>query len=297
MPSPNPLPPPPPNFVGEVKHWSGLDNVHIGTIKTILRLIWGIGLALSPPTFIKLTHSRMSVGYHEWPGVLFIIVWRVLKACSPGRELCCLDRETGHKACTKKPFWYCGCSSVSLGLSWRKSHWHVQESQPNAEKLSPLKSCCLLLRLTCIFTQVVGAVFHVIYCDDKRKNWALNKSWKTCLCRYANQIAFLPLSLTEFIQLAINISTSYMAKNIRSRNGCTSYIYFQTSGIYTSSLRITVPRKVQIAKIWGLMPLNISFMIKLGLKVVIIAKIIYSVKVKMCQFICNAKIHAHIYLN
>ena len=73
--NPAPLPPPSPDFVVEVKHWSGLDNVHIGTIRTIVRLIWGIGLALSPPTFIKLTHSRMSVGYHEWM-VLFISVWR-----------------------------------------------------------------------------------------------------------------------------------------------------------------------------------------------------------------------------
>ena len=29
------------------------------------------------------------------------------------------------------------------------------------------------------------------------------------------------------------------------------YIYFQTSGIFSSSLKIFVPRKVQIAKIWG----------------------------------------------
>ena len=122
-------------------------------------------------------------------------------------------------------------------------------------------------------------------------------SWKTCLRRYTNQIAFLLPSLTEFIQLAINISTCYLAKNIRSHNGCTSHIYFQTLGIYTSSLRITVPRKVLIAKIWGLMPLNTSFMTKLGLKIVIIAKMIYSVKVKMCQFIRNAQIHTHIYLN
>ena len=99
--------------------------------------------------------------------VLFISVWRA-SACSPGRELCCLDGETEHRACTKKPFWYCGCNSVSLGLNWRKSRWHIQESRPNAEKLSPLKSCCLLLRLTCIFSQVVGG-FHVVYCDDKKK--------------------------------------------------------------------------------------------------------------------------------
>ena len=95
----------------------------------------------------------MSVGYLEWPGVLFICVWRA-SACSPSRELCCLDGETGHRACTKNPFWYC--------------HWHIQESRPNAEKLFPLKSCRLLVRLKCIFSHVVG-VFHVVYCDDKKK--------------------------------------------------------------------------------------------------------------------------------
>ena len=145
-----------------------------------------------------------------------------LKACSPSRELCCLDGETGHRACTKNPFWYCGCSSVSLGLNWRKSHWHIEESRPNAEKLSPLKSCRLLLRLTCIFCQVVG-VLHVVYCDDKKKQlrflvWVM----KDMSSSLHNQVVFLLLSLTELIQLAINISTSYMAKNIRSHNGCTS---------------------------------------------------------------------------
>ena len=95
----------------------------------------------------------MSVGYLEWPGVLFICVWRA-SACSPSRELCCLDGETGHRACTKNPFWYC--------------HWHIQESRPNAEKLFPLKSCRLLLQLKCIFSHVV-VVFHVVYCDDKKK--------------------------------------------------------------------------------------------------------------------------------
>ena len=171
-------------------------------------------------------------------------------------ELCCFNGETGPRTCTKKPFWYCGCSSVSLGLNWRKSHWHIQESWPNAENLSPLKNCRLPLRLTCIFSQVVG-VFHVVYCDDKKKkNAVLNKSWNTCLRRYANQIAFL------YNWLSILALVTW-PKNIRSRNGFTSYIYFQTSRIYTSSLRITVPRKVQIAKIWGLMPLNISFVAKL----------------------------------
>ena len=40
-----------------------------------------------------------------------------------------------------------------------------------------------------------------------------------------NQITFLLLSLTEFIRLAINITTSYIAKNLRRHNGCTSFIY------------------------------------------------------------------------
>ena len=100
----------------------------------------------------------MSVGYLEWSGVLFICVWSA-SACSPRRELCCLNGETGHRACTK-------IHSGIVGL--RKSHWHIQESWPNAEKLFPLKSCRLLLRLKCIFSHVVG-VFHVVYCDDTKK--------------------------------------------------------------------------------------------------------------------------------
>ena len=80
-------------------------------------------------------------------GVLFICVWRA-SACSSSRELCCLDGETGHRACTKNPFWYC--------------HWYIQELRPNAKKLFPLKSCRLLLRLKCIISHVVG-VFHVVY--------------------------------------------------------------------------------------------------------------------------------------
>ena len=96
----------------------------------------------------------MSVGYLEWPGVLFICVWRD-SACSPSRELCCLDGETGHRACTKNPFWYCHC--------------HIQESRPNAEKLFPLKSCRLLLRLKCIFSNVVGVFTWFIPMIKRKK--------------------------------------------------------------------------------------------------------------------------------
>ena len=123
-------------------------------------------------------------------------------------------------------------------------------------------------------------------------------SWKTCLHRYKKKRFHSCYRVSQSLYNWLSILTLVIwPKNIRSHNGCTSYIYFQTLGIYTSSLRITVPRKVLIAKIWGLMPLNTSFMIKLGLKIVIIAKMIYSVKVKMCQFVRNAQIHTHLYLN
>ena len=110
----------------------------------------------------------------EWAWVIMngmgscLLVYGGLKRLQSWQGALLLWWGDGNKACTKMPFWYCGCSSVSLGLNWRKSHWHIQESRPNAEKLSPLKSCRLLLRLTCIFFQVVG-VFHVVYCDDKKK--------------------------------------------------------------------------------------------------------------------------------
>ena len=36
---------------------------------------------------------------------------------------------------------------------------------------------------------------------------------------------------------------------------------------------------------------------QIGAKISNYCNMIYSVKVKMCQFICNAHIHTHIYLN
>ena len=121
-------------------------------------------------------------------------------------------------------------------------------------------------------------------------------SWKSCLRRYTHQIVFLLLSLTEFIQLGINIIYIYIwPKYIRSRNGCTSYIYFQTSWIYTSSLKITVPMKVPIAKILVLMALNSNFMTKMGPKVVIIAKWYIQSKWK-CVSLSVMPRYTHIYL-
>ena len=87
------------------------------------------------PQWVKLIHGRMSVVYHDWPGVLFI-----------------------------KPILVLCMQFSSLSLNWRRSHIYRNCSQM-LKNLSPLKSCRLLLQLTCIFSQVVG-IFHVVYCDD-----------------------------------------------------------------------------------------------------------------------------------
>ena len=154
---------------------------------------------------------------------------------------------------TRCLFWYCGCSSVSLGLNWKRSHIYRIDRR-HANHGTALKTCHLLLRLTCIFSQVVG-VFHMVYCDDKKKTIVvLNMSWKTSRRRYTNQIAFLLLSLTELILLAINISISYMAKD----NGFTSFIYFELEG-YIPITENKCPKEGTDC-IWGFTPLNTSFM-------------------------------------
>ena len=164
-----------------------------------------------------------------------------------------LDGETQNKACTKNPPWYCGCNSVSLGLTWRESHWRIQESWPNAEKLSPLKSCCLLLQLTCIFSQVVG-VFHVVCCDDKKKKMQF---W-ICHERHVFVATHIRLYSCYWVSHSLHnwlsiLAQSYMAKIHKKPRWMHQlyiykYIYIQISGIYLSSLRITVPWKVPIAK-------------------------------------------------
>ena len=178
--------------------------------------------------------------------------------------------------CTKKQtLWYCGRSSVSSGLSCRRSHIYRIE-------IRDMQIAAQCLKLGAFywdwhaFSLKLWVFFHVVYCDDEKKIFCSSEY----VMKDTNQIASLLLSLTELILLAINIGTSNMTKNIRSHSGCTSFIYFRTSRIYTSSLRITVQRKVPIAKIWGLPPLNSKFMTKLGLEVVIIGKIMYAVKVK-----------------
>ena len=171
----------------------------------------------------------MSVGYHEWPGVLFIGVWRA-SACSPGRELCCLDGETGNRACAKKPI-------LELWMQFSFLRFKLKEEPLTytgiatqcwkavaSKKLSPsIATDMHFLTLWVFFMWFIAMV----------KNTVLNMSWKTCLRRYTNEIVFLLLSLTEFIKLAINISISYMAKKHKKRQGTHQlYIFSNFRDIY-----------------------------------------------------------------
>ena len=51
-------------FLGSGQNWYELDNVLIGTIGTVLRLIGGIGLALTPLTF-QYGENRLLVASHQ----------------------------------------------------------------------------------------------------------------------------------------------------------------------------------------------------------------------------------------
>ena len=96
---------------------------------------------------IKLTHSRMSLGYHEWPGVLFISVWRTSGCCPPGRELCCLDVETGKRACTTKPILVLWMQLSFLSFKLKKGP-HIQDRD------SRCANCSRVLKIV------------IFYCDS-----------------------------------------------------------------------------------------------------------------------------------
>ena len=142
----------------------------------------------------------MSMNYNEWPEVLFIGVWRALLMWRKETEL------------AQNPILVLWMQFSFLRFKLKEEPYIQYRDRRHANRSTVLKTCHLLLRPTCIFSQVVG-VFHVVYCEDKKKFFTvLNTSWKTSLCRYTNQVAFLLLSFTEFIPLAINISISCMAK-------------------------------------------------------------------------------------
>ena len=113
----------------------------------------------------------------------------------------------------------------------------------------------------------------VFFRDDKKKKIAvLNMSWKICLRCYTNQITFLLLSLAEFIQRAINISTSYMPQKHKKPQWMRQlYMFPNFKDIYLITEN-NCSKEGTDCKYLGLIPLNTSFMTKLGLKVVTVAK-------------------------
>ena len=126
----------------------------------------------------------------------------------PDRELCCLDVETGKRACTKKPILELWMQFSFLGLNWRKSHIYKHRDRRHADRCTVLKTVTDMhfhSSWGCFSTWFIAMIKRNIFA-------ALNMSWKTNLHRYTNQIALLLLSFTELVLLAINISTSYMAK-------------------------------------------------------------------------------------
>ena len=73
----------------------------------------------------------------------------------PGRELCCLDVETG--SLHKKPNILVLWAQFSFLRFKLKEEPHIQDSDKrHANRSTVLKTWRLLLRLACIFSEVVG---------------------------------------------------------------------------------------------------------------------------------------------
>ena len=147
-----------------------------------------------------------------------------------------------------------------------KSHWHIQESRPNAKKLSPLKKTAVFYCNWHAFSLKLWVFFTWFIAMIKRKKsqfWICHE--RHVFVSTEIRLYSLLLSFAEFIQLA-------MAKKPKKPQWMHQLYIFSNFGDIDLVTRVSVPRKVPIAKIWELMPPNTSFMTKLGLKLVIIAK-------------------------
>ena len=112
----------------------------------------------------------MSVGYHEWSGVLFISVWRASACSHPGKKLCCLEVETGNRACSKTSILVLWMQFSFLRFKLKEGT-HIQDrDRRHGNRGIVLKTCRLLLRLTCIFSQVLGVFPHGLLRRQKTKN-------------------------------------------------------------------------------------------------------------------------------
>ena len=92
------------DFLGEVKHWSGLNNVHIGTIWTIWILIGGICLFLSPLSYGEKGFTFNSL-IAEWAWIImnglmsYLLGYGGLQTTVPLAGSF-VDVENGNRACT-----------------------------------------------------------------------------------------------------------------------------------------------------------------------------------------------------
>ena len=69
---------------------------------------------------------------------------------------------------TKSPFWYCGCCSVSSGVTWRRSTYTgLDRRHVNRGTVSKL------VTFRCDWhacSPKLWVFFHIVCCDDKKKN-------------------------------------------------------------------------------------------------------------------------------
>ena len=123
--------------------------------------------------------------------VTVMSAWRA-PVCGLPREVCCLDVETGSKACTKK-------LSLVLCLQFRflgfklKAEPHTQDRERRGANLATvIKTRRLLLWLTCPFCQVMGVFpcvfvgqwmqfFAILGCRHNALHKTAIMSWKTTL--------------------------------------------------------------------------------------------------------------------
>ena len=108
----------------------------------------------------------MSVNYHECPEVLFITVWRAPGYSAPGGELywCGEWKQSLHK----KFILVLWMQFSFLRFKLKEEPCIQYRYRRHANRGRVLKTCRLLLWLTCIF--LLWLLFHMVYCEDKKKN-------------------------------------------------------------------------------------------------------------------------------
>ena len=189
-----------------------------------------------------------------------------LKAYSPGRELCCADGETGHRACTKKAILVLWMQFSFLRFKLKEEPlihtgitaqcWKVVSSKmlspSTATDMHFLSSCwCFSCGLWRWYKEKLrfwtSHEIHVFVATQIRLH----------SCYWVSESLYNWLSILAIVILPNPKKSQWMHQ---------LYIFSNFRDIYLITEN-NCSKEVQIAKIWERMPLNISFMTKLGLKV------------------------------